>query len=91
MLVRGFAEGHRSAIWLPTAKLRLHYERHDLLPRDGSEIPSISGLASVWSRGVIFDFGIRLGIHVCFGLHSRLSNTSFGFLRDVPVVDSFSA
>ncbi|KAG9287244.1 hypothetical protein G9A89_008874 [Geosiphon pyriformis] len=86
-LVRGFAEGHRSAIWVATAKLRVHYEKQGLLPRDGSMIPVISGLASLWSRKMVRDFGIRLGIHVCFGLHPGLASMYFSFLCDFPVVD----
>ncbi|KAG9298251.1 hypothetical protein G9A89_002739 [Geosiphon pyriformis] len=84
-LVRGFAEVHRSAMWLPTAKLRAHYEKHNLLVRDGSSIPSISGLSSLWSPELVHSFGFRLGTHVCFGLHPCLSRMRFGFLRDFPV------
>ncbi|KAG9296577.1 hypothetical protein G9A89_015169 [Geosiphon pyriformis] len=33
-LVCEFAEGHQSSIWILTAKLRMYYEKHGLLPRD---------------------------------------------------------
>ncbi|KAG9289758.1 hypothetical protein G9A89_014493 [Geosiphon pyriformis] len=68
--------------------IRFFYEKHNLLPCDGSAVSLVAGLLSIRSVGVIHGFGIKLGIHVCFGLHSCLSNLDFGFLSHVPVVDS---
>ncbi|KAG9285618.1 hypothetical protein G9A89_009258 [Geosiphon pyriformis] len=41
-LVCHFAESHRFSVWLPRAKLRAYYEKHDLLPRDGFIILALS-------------------------------------------------
>ncbi|KAG9290937.1 hypothetical protein G9A89_011087 [Geosiphon pyriformis] len=95
-----FAKSHRSVIWLPTAKpgvtnrlLKLVANQfqnvscvEEISSRDGSSIPSMSGLSSLWSAETIRNFGFRLGIHVCFGLHPCLTRSDFGFLCDVSVV-----
>ncbi|KAG9304168.1 hypothetical protein G9A89_019730 [Geosiphon pyriformis] len=85
-LVQSFAKSHRSTIWLPTAKLRVLYEKRGFLPHDGSIILVVFGLASLWSLNIIFNFGIKLGIHVCYGLHFHLSNAYFSFLGDFSVI-----
>ncbi|KAG9287666.1 hypothetical protein G9A89_004013 [Geosiphon pyriformis] len=46
-LVYDFTKGYRSAMWLPTAKLRVLYEKCDLLSHDKSAIPVVSGLVSL--------------------------------------------
>ncbi|KAG9284415.1 hypothetical protein G9A89_023672 [Geosiphon pyriformis] len=60
--------------------------KHDFLPRDGSLIPSVSSLSFLWSSDVICGFGIKLGIHVSFGLYLCLSSLDFGFLNGVLVI-----
>ncbi|KAG9283981.1 hypothetical protein G9A89_005488 [Geosiphon pyriformis] len=82
-----FAESYRSAIWIPTVKLRSYYEKHNLLPQDGSSFFSVSGLSSLWSAGSIRDFGFRLGVYICFRLHLCLTKSDFGFLSSFPVAE----
>ncbi|KAG9289725.1 hypothetical protein G9A89_014460 [Geosiphon pyriformis] len=45
-MVCNFAADHRSAIWVPNARLKAYYEKHSLLPRNGSLAPAVSELAS---------------------------------------------
>ncbi|KAG9294280.1 hypothetical protein G9A89_021639 [Geosiphon pyriformis] len=90
-MVCDFAAGHRSAIWVPNVRLRAYYKKHGLLPRDRSLAPVISGLVFWWSYREICNFSVKLGIHMCFGLHSELVNLHFGFLRDFPVMDNLGA
>ncbi|KAG9286753.1 hypothetical protein G9A89_012303 [Geosiphon pyriformis] len=85
-----FAKSHRSAIWLPMAKLKSYYEKHNLLSCNSSSVSSISGLSSVWSTKTIQNFGFRLGIHVCFELHLCLTKSDFGFLYDVSVIKNLN-
>ncbi|KAG9297736.1 hypothetical protein G9A89_011251 [Geosiphon pyriformis] len=85
-MVHDFVKGHRSAIWVLNTRLKAYYEKHGLLPRDGSSTPAISGLASQWSHRKICNFGVKLGIHMCFGLYSGLVNMHFGFLHNFSVV-----
>ncbi|KAG9297025.1 hypothetical protein G9A89_008611 [Geosiphon pyriformis] len=54
--VQHFIENHHSSIWLPAAKLRVYYKKHNLLSRDGFSIPSVSDLSSLWSSDVIRSF-----------------------------------
>ncbi|KAG9289755.1 hypothetical protein G9A89_014490 [Geosiphon pyriformis] len=44
--------------------------------------------AEGWSCKEICDFGIRLDIHMCFGLHSGLASMHFGFPHNFSVVGS---
>ncbi|KAG9284977.1 hypothetical protein G9A89_009787 [Geosiphon pyriformis] len=81
-LVCRFAENYRSSIWLPRAKLRAHYKKHGLLPRDRSIVLLVTGLFLVWSCDIVHNFGIKLGIHTCFGFHPYLNSVQFGFLCD---------
>ncbi|KAG9291839.1 hypothetical protein G9A89_012124 [Geosiphon pyriformis] len=85
-MVHNFAAGHRSAIWVLNTRLRVYYKKHGFLLRDGSLTPAISGLASRWSHREICNFGVKLGIYMCFGLHLGLANLYFGFLCNFPVV-----
>ncbi|KAG9307303.1 hypothetical protein G9A89_017131 [Geosiphon pyriformis] len=87
-MICDFAADHRSAIWVPNARLRAYYEKHSLLLRNESPAPAVSGLASWWSHRKICNFGVKLGIHMCFGLHPELANLHFGFLCDFSVVDN---
>ncbi|KAG9299499.1 hypothetical protein G9A89_020670 [Geosiphon pyriformis] len=80
-----FAKRHRSVIWLPVVELRSYYKKYNLLPHDGSFIPSVSGLSLLWSAEIIQNFGFRLDIHMCFGLYLCLTKSDFGFLCDVSV------
>ncbi|KAG9286478.1 hypothetical protein G9A89_014644 [Geosiphon pyriformis] len=81
-----FVESYRFAIWLPMTKLKAYYEKYNLLPCNGSSIPSVSGLSSLWFAGTIWNFGFRPSSYVCFGLYLCLIRSDFGFLCDVPVV-----
>ncbi|KAG9305670.1 hypothetical protein G9A89_022592 [Geosiphon pyriformis] len=89
--IHHFAESHRSAIWIPAAKLRSYYEKHNLLSQDGSFFSSVSGLSSLWSAGSIRDFGFKLGVHMCFRLHPCLTKSDFGFLSGFPVAEILDA
>ncbi|KAG9299911.1 hypothetical protein G9A89_009639 [Geosiphon pyriformis] len=60
LLAKGLAECHRSDIWLPAAKLRAFYEKHNLLPCDGSVVSSITSLSNFWTVDVVHGLGIRL-------------------------------
>ncbi|KAG9304928.1 hypothetical protein G9A89_003096 [Geosiphon pyriformis] len=40
-----FTKNYRSAIWLPVAKLRVYYKKHNFLPCDELPISLVSGLA----------------------------------------------
>ncbi|KAG9304762.1 hypothetical protein G9A89_003936 [Geosiphon pyriformis] len=76
-----FGEGvlsYRSAIWLPAAKLRFFYKKHNLLPCDSSFFPS--------SVEMICNFSFRLSIYVCFGLYLHLTKLDFGFLHNISVI-----
>ncbi|KAG9299947.1 hypothetical protein G9A89_009675 [Geosiphon pyriformis] len=84
--IHHFAENHRSAIWLSTAKLKLYYKKHNFLPSNGLPISSVFGLAFLWTARMIWDFGFKLGIYVCFGLHSCLTSLDFGFLCGIPIM-----
>ncbi|KAG9304494.1 hypothetical protein G9A89_020058 [Geosiphon pyriformis] len=81
-----FAESHRSAVWLLVAKLRAYYKKYNLLLHNRLSILLMSGLFSLWSIETIWNFGFRLSIHVCFGLHLCLTRSDFGFLCNVLVV-----
>ncbi|KAG9296319.1 hypothetical protein G9A89_014911 [Geosiphon pyriformis] len=87
-LVCNIAESHRSNIWLPVTKLRAFYEKCNLLPWDGSVVPSVDSLSSLWAAGTICEFGFRLGVYLCFGLYSCLASLGFGFLDSIPLTDS---
>ncbi|KAG9290548.1 hypothetical protein G9A89_020918 [Geosiphon pyriformis] len=78
--IHHFAKSHKSAIWILVAKLRSYYKKHNLLLQDGFSFSLVSGLSSLWSAESIRDFGFRLGIHMCFGLHLCLTKLDFGFL-----------
>ncbi|KAG9297497.1 hypothetical protein G9A89_020899 [Geosiphon pyriformis] len=41
-LVCSIAEGHRSSIWLPAAKLKSFYEKNNILPQDGLVVSSVA-------------------------------------------------
>ncbi|KAG9290204.1 hypothetical protein G9A89_022180 [Geosiphon pyriformis] len=84
--VHHFAESHKTAVWLLAAKLRAYYKKYNLLPHDSFSIPSVSGLSFLWSTETIWNFGFRLGIHVCFGLYSCLASLDFGFLHGFLVI-----
>ncbi|KAG9294954.1 hypothetical protein G9A89_017748 [Geosiphon pyriformis] len=73
---------HCSSIWLSAAKLRAYYEKHNLLPCNGSLILS--------SSDVICSFSVKLGIHISFELYPCLSSLDFGFLNGVSVVGCVS-
>ncbi|KAG9304333.1 hypothetical protein G9A89_019895 [Geosiphon pyriformis] len=90
-LVCEFAEDHQSSIWILTTKLRVYYKKHSLLPKDGFVFLTISGLVSVWFCKMVFDFGVRLGVHVCFGLYPSLVSLYFGFLHDFSVLEGLGA
>ncbi|KAG9300159.1 hypothetical protein G9A89_010569 [Geosiphon pyriformis] len=66
--------------------LRAYYEKHNLLPYDGSSISLVSGLFSLWSSDIIHGFSVKLGVHVSFELYPCLSSLDFGFLNGIPVV-----
>ncbi|KAG9290240.1 hypothetical protein G9A89_022216 [Geosiphon pyriformis] len=86
-LVCNLAESHRSDIWLPAAKLRAFYEKHNLLPCDGFAVPLINSLSNLWDTSVIYGFGFRLGVYLCFGLCSCFTKLGFGFLNSIPLTD----
>ncbi|KAG9305867.1 hypothetical protein G9A89_016519 [Geosiphon pyriformis] len=73
-----FAENHRFAAY---------YEKHNFLLRDRLPIPLVSGLSSLWSTKIIRNFGFKLDIHVCFGLHPCLTSLDFGFLCGISVAE----
>ncbi|KAG9289008.1 hypothetical protein G9A89_015557 [Geosiphon pyriformis] len=82
-LVCNLTESHRSDIWMPAAKLRAFYEKHNLLLCNGLTMPSIVDLPGLWNAGVIRDFGFRLSIHMCFSLCPCLARLDFGFLNSI--------
>ncbi|KAG9293874.1 hypothetical protein G9A89_019212 [Geosiphon pyriformis] len=57
-LIHSFVENHRSDIWLSAAKLRAFYEKHNLLPCDGSVVPLVAGLLKFWAVDVIHSLSI---------------------------------
>ncbi|KAG9302048.1 hypothetical protein G9A89_021092 [Geosiphon pyriformis] len=72
--VHYFANSHRSAVWLPAAKLRAFTKN----------------IIFCHSAGTVWDFGFRLSIHMCFGLHLCLTKSDFGFLCKVSMVGNLS-
>ncbi|KAG9297990.1 hypothetical protein G9A89_018818 [Geosiphon pyriformis] len=67
------------------------YEKHNLLLCDESVVPLVNGLLSLWITDVICSFGIRLDIHLCFGLCSCLASLGFNFLNGILLMDSVCA
>ncbi|KAG9287888.1 hypothetical protein G9A89_017483 [Geosiphon pyriformis] len=88
-LVHHFAKNHRSSIWLLRAKLRAYYKKHGLLLHNGSIVLLVTGLFSVWFCSMVYNFGIKLDIHTCFGLYPHLNSVQFGFLCDFSVAGIF--
>ncbi|KAG9298925.1 hypothetical protein G9A89_015947 [Geosiphon pyriformis] len=81
-----FAKSHRSAVWLPVVKLRTYYKKFNLLLHDGFSISLVSSLSFLWFAEMIWNFGFRISIHVCFGLYLCLASSDFGFLHNFSVV-----
>ncbi|KAG9307724.1 hypothetical protein G9A89_023289 [Geosiphon pyriformis] len=86
-LVHNLAKSHRSDIWLSAAKLRVFYEKHNLLPCDGSAVLLINGLSGLWDTSVIRSFGFRLGVHLYFSLCPCFTKLGFGFLNSILLTD----
>ncbi|KAG9294051.1 hypothetical protein G9A89_004919, partial [Geosiphon pyriformis] len=90
-LVYSLAECYRSDIWLPAAKLRTFYEKHNLLPCNRFVVLTVTGLLDLWAADVVYSLGIRLGIHMSFGLCPRIAGLGFGFLCNIFLINLVNA
>ncbi|KAG9285331.1 hypothetical protein G9A89_010806 [Geosiphon pyriformis] len=84
-LVYSLVECHRLDIWLPAAKLRAFYEKHNLLLCNRFIVPLVIAV------DVICGLGIRLGIYMSFGLCPHIAGLGFGFLCNISLIDPVSA
>ncbi|KAG9286816.1 hypothetical protein G9A89_012366 [Geosiphon pyriformis] len=73
-LVHNLAESYRSDIWMPAAKLKAFYKKHNFLPHDRLAVLSIVGLPEL------------LGIHMCFSLCLCLTRLDFSFLNSISLI-----
>ncbi|KAG9302946.1 hypothetical protein G9A89_022363 [Geosiphon pyriformis] len=66
--VYDFCLAFRDEVWLVYVKHCAFMEKHELIPRDGFVLISISGLSSLYSAGVVRLLGIDKALDIKFGL-----------------------